>query len=385
MADSDPRLQSAASGAAAGQGARGFGQPVRARCRPVGPVSASRAAAAASTVAAAARQTILFDLEPPSSAASSMAAGVDLLDLVAQEVRLPGPLPGVAPERRRLVGPAAASRRRAASSSVTGRSRPYASRARRWAAVCTRDRCWCWPCSSTQLAGCLGQGADRGHPPVDPGPWSDRPATTDRAEHDLRRRGRRPRRQPAILRGPGVRSTNRPSTNGLVRPGPHHGRVGAAAEQQAEGLDRAGSCPAPVSPVSAVIPGPRMTVTSSMTPRFAHPQLDEHAGPPASPYRSARWNLARRMAWKSRVAEGDQPSRAGRPRRQSRRPRVRAVVTVTPSTTRTADRGLEHLEPQPLGRVEHQRPVEEHVGRDRGQRRWPAAGARGPGPRAERL
>ena len=68
---------------------------------PPSPVRASTARAPASRWASR-RQPVLLDLEPASSSASSRLGGVELVDLVAQEVDLSGPGSRVATERRRV-------------------------------------------------------------------------------------------------------------------------------------------------------------------------------------------------------------------------------------------------------------------------------------------
>ena len=113
-------------------------------------------------------------------------------------------------------------------------------------------------------------------------------------------------------------------------------------------------------------------MTSSITPR-SRTRSSTSRRTHRDPYRSARWNLARRMAWKSRAPKVTR--RAGRsPSRQSTVAPGSRVATVRPSTTSTAGRGPSDLEADAAGRVEHQGSVEEHVGRDRREHDGPQPG-----------
>ena len=146
--------------------------------------------------------------------------------------RPPAPGAGPAPRaagrgrsRRRRRGPGAARRRRAATGARAGRGgRPVAR-----------------PASA--------KADDRRHAPVDPRPGAAL-GRDGAGQDDLRRR----------------RATKRPSTSASVAPG--RTRLGSARPPTSSSSASTSSVlPAPVSPVSAVIPGPRSRVTDSMTPR----------------------------------------------------------------------------------------------------------------------
>ncbi len=125
-------------------------------------------------------QPVLLGLEPGVLAGVLDARSLDLPDLVAEQVDLAGPLPGVAAEGLGLVGQPAeleAGRGAARSRSIS----PKASRARRWASVWTSDWCWCWPWSSIRTAGRLGQRGRWWPCARRPRPGSGPPAGTERA------------------------------------------------------------------------------------------------------------------------------------------------------------------------------------------------------------
>ncbi len=127
---------------------------------------------------------------------------------------------------------------------------PNASRARRWASGTTRARCWCCPWSSMSPA------ADSARAPT----GTIRPST-----HALDRPSRATVRA-RVISSPPSASLNRPSTRASSAPD----RTRAGSPRPPSSRLRAPTrrvLPAPVSPVRAVMPGPRPTVTSSITPR----------------------------------------------------------------------------------------------------------------------
>ena len=251
-------------------------------------------------------------------------------------------------------GPAAGRRRRGSADSsaqpaqleagrvegAAGRCRRRRRGRRRWASVWTRDRCWCWPCSSIRPAAASARAPIEAIRPsihaLERPPADHRPG-----QHDLARRRpsavaahavagvgvpRRPEQVGADRRtGPRPRPRRR-------RPAPPTGRPGPRAAGR--GPPTSSVLPAPVSPVRAVIPGPRATVTSSMTPRL-RTRSSTRLGPTGAgaPTGRPRWNLARRMAWKSRV------------------PKVTSRAGWSPSRHSTVGAGLEGGDGDP---VDHQ-------------------------------
>ena len=173
-----------------------------------------------------------------SSSGSSMPARVDLVDLEAQQVDLAGPRAGVAAEagqraRRCPAHLVAGGVRAARGRSPAKRSR--ASRCTRGATAATGGRAG----RAGRPAGArLGQRAAGGQAAVDVGP---RPAVggDDPGEHDLRRRRLEAALDDRLRRRPVARAIG----------------VGPAADEQLDRLDEH-VLPAPVSPVSAVMPGP---------------------------------------------------------------------------------------------------------------------------------
>ena len=220
-----------------------------------GPDTAARAAAAAWRWRGRGRQPVLFGLEA--------AVLVAVLDGRRRRSRRSGSGGG------RPRGPARGRRR-------PGRpARRSAGAVRRGPTRAARGRCGRRrrgpgagpPCGPGTGAG-AGRGA-RSSPPAASArrrwwpcgrrsrPWSDRPA-----DH---RPGQQQVSVPGVIRRT-VRRTAR-LDDGLVGPGPDHG---GSARPPSSRLRASTSrvLPAPVSPVSAVMPGPRATVTSSMTPRL---------------------------------------------------------------------------------------------------------------------
>ena len=160
-----------------------------------------------------------------------------------------------------------------------------------------------------QSGGGLGQGADRGHAARRSTPGTGPRAATDRARTHL---------------VPPSTSANRPST-----------RASSAPVRTTDGSARPPSRRLR-APTRRVLPAPGLPGQRGHArpegdghvvddPEVADVELDQEAGH-AVPYRSARWNFARRMAWKSR--EPKVTRRAGRsPSRQS---------TVEPGLERAA-------------------------------------------------
>ena len=108
---------------------------------------------------------------------------------------------------------------------------PKASRARTLGVGVDQGPVLVLPVELDEPGGGLGQGADRGHPPVDPRPGATA-ADHRPGQHDL-----------AVLTvgtGPGPTVDEPALDHGLVGAGPHHRRIGPAPEEQAEGLDQQG-------------------------------------------------------------------------------------------------------------------------------------------------
>ena len=133
--------------------------------------------------------------------------------------------------------------------------------------------------------------------------------------------------------------------------------------------------PAPVSPVRAVMPGPSTRSISVMTPRSRMRSSVSISG------RSARtWSSG------SGGSGGRRSARTGPPRRSARQVTVSPSArpaTRRPSTDRSAGRWPSTSTVDRLRRVEHERPVEQHVGRHRGEQDGADAGATRSGPRAD--
>ena len=166
----------------------------------------------------------------------------------------------------------------------------------------------------------VGQGRDRRHPPVDPGPRPSLGGHGAGQDHLLLVIGHEPSLD-----------------EGLVGAGADEDGVGAAPHQQLEGLhqQRLAGTGLPRERRHAGGQLERHLLDDAEVP---HPQLDEHDRPPPPSQRSARWNRDRRMAWKSRS-----PSEIRRaflaPSRHSTASPGSSWATLTPSTTRTPGRG----------------------------------------------
>ena len=130
--------------------------------------------------------------------------------------------------------------------------------ASRCAAVESSDWWACWPCRSTSRRPSLGQRRRGGHAAVTYA--RDRPSAGTTRESTTS--------SPAI--------SKRPSTTASLGARSHEIGVGPAADEQVDGARPAWSCPAPVSPVSAVMPGPSTRRRSAMTPRSATASSQQH-------------------------------------------------------------------------------------------------------------
>ncbi len=210
----------------------------------------------------------------------SSAAG-QLLDLEAQQVDLPGPFALVAAQRRRGAPrprPAPCGRCAAAR----GRSRRSGRGPRAGPPGVSSDWWSCWPWRSTSAAPRLAQLGQRGQVAVD--------VPADRPDAGTTRRSTTSSSS----------TTKRPSTTASVAPGrtmPDSARPPTSSSMAVTTR----VLPAPVSPVTAVIPGPSTSDSSAITPRSrTRSSLSTRRRPSVSGQRSARPNLAFRMAWKSR-------------------------------------------------------------------------------------
>ncbi len=169
------------------------------------------------------------------------------------------------------------------------------------------------PVQFDEAGGGLGEGADRGHPAVDPR------LGTATADHRSRQHHLALAVHLAVVtlatvvvplrRSRSGQTRESALDHGLVGSGPYHRRVGASAEQQADRLHQqrlAGTR------LTGERGHPRAEGHGDIVddPEVADPELDQGGTHRRRrPYRSAKWNLARRMAWKSRVPNVS--SRAG--------------------------------------------------------------------------
>ena len=123
--------------------------------------------------------------------------------------------------------------------------------------------------------------------------------------------------------------------------------------------------PAPVSPVSAVMPGTEHEDELVDDPEVANGELGQH-GSAVPRQRSLRPNFAFRMRWKLR--RPNVTSRALRSAgEQSTMSPSPSSPTLVPSTDNVGGTVADHLEAERLARIEHQRAVEQHVRRHRGE------------------
>ena len=223
--------------------------PPRARSRaPRSVLSAASAAAAAASVGVGVGEDRLLGEEPIVLALVGEARRLDLVELVAEEVALAVARGGVAAQRLELVlGRRAAPR---APPRARWRSTPAKrSRARRWLGGGEQADVGVLGVQVDEAAGQLGElaGGDEAPVAIGAGPAG---ARHHPGEDEL------------------VVVHHEPALHGgLLGPGAHDRRVGSVARPAARWRRPAWSCPAPVSPVRAVIPGSSRSVTPSITPR----------------------------------------------------------------------------------------------------------------------
>ena len=135
--------------------------------------------------------------------------------------------------------------------------------------------------------------------------------------------------------------------------------------------------PAPVSPVTAVMPGPRTRRSSAMTPR----SRTASSTSAASPHRSLNPNLAFRMRRKSRGPKVTNRADSDAAVQVTASPR-RSVPRLCPSTDSVAERSPT-TSMRTRGGGQHERAVEQHVGRDRGHQQAAMGGLDDRSPRRE--
>ncbi len=150
-----------------------------------------------------------------------------------------------------------------------------------------------------------------------------------------------------------------------------HPGIGPAAHQQLDGLDDQRLARAGLAGDRGH-PGLQHQRQLADDPEVADGQLVQHQSAPISPligrlgHRSLRPNFALRMRWKSRGP--NTTSRARCARRGALDGVARTELVEHPAVDRQRGRPVAaHGEPQHGVGLEHQRPVEQHVGRHRGQ------------------
>ncbi len=324
------------------------------RPTPVGADQRDQGLGRSRTVGRGLGQPVLLGLEVRILVGSGEPGAVDLAHLVGQQLGLAGAGGGVAAQSFRLA--------------QQGRQpRPGPPRAVR----CPRPRRRRAPVVGRRGRPGSGAGAGRGAPRGRRRPRPGRrpgvpgrrptPSTGPRGRPSGRGRPRRRRRRRRTV--PRRRPRRR-------RRAPPSGRP----DRRAGGSGRppGGSCRRP-SPRSARS-SPARVRRSRRRSRRGRGRAARPAGRPMrDPYRSARWNFARRMAWKSR--EPNVTRRAGRsPSRQSTVAPGSRVAHGDPVDHQDGRTGSEHLQVDTLGGVEDEWSVEEHVGRDRGEDDGPQPG-----------
>ena len=332
----------------------------RARRAPRRRRRARRAAAAAGFRCAAASASASSSAPSASSSSgSSSTGGVELVDLVAQQVDLARPGALVATERGELgVDLGDPGTRRAQRLEVDAAER---SSAARWVAGGEQALVGVLPCRSTSRRQ-LGERGDRGEAAVDVGA---RPAVG------------RDTRASTSSSSPIDEAALDPR---LGRAGAHHRRVGPPADEQLDRLDEHRLAGAGLARERRSGPAPSTRSSRSMTPRSS---MCSSVSTRARRQRSVRPNLAFRIWWKRRSAEAHEAS--GRLRRPAAHHVALAERRHAAARRRRArPGGADDLDLDRLGRIEHQRAVEQHVRRRPGSAAAPggAATRSGRGPTA---
>ena len=334
------------------------------------PTAQVRATAAASRWAADVGQPFLLRLQTSVLVDVLDGGLLDFGDLEVEEVDLAGPLAGVAAQCGPLVGEPAQTGGEPCRAG--GRYR----RNRRGPVVGLRRG----PAS--------GAGADRAARPV-PAAISAR-APTEAIRPSIQARERPPRTTArasttSVSRPPSRRSD--PSAAASAAAGqeePPSTRASSAPARTTDGSARPPSSspsastsrvlPAPVSPVSAVMPGRNGDGHVVDDPEVADPELDQGGAQRSSVLPVGQMELGPQDGVEVPGAEGDQQGRSVALAALDGATPDRGVVTVTPSTTSTAGRGSSTSSRIRSVGSRTSGPVEDHVRRDRGDHDGPQEG-----------
>ena len=240
---------------------------------------------------------------------------------VSSSTSAPARAAGRLQRRRRARAPRAGRARRAAHGRQQRlRRRRRRRAAARWVRASSRPTVSCWPCTSSSSVAELAQHADAGRLVVDEGAAAAVGGQLP-AQHQVLARvvGQALARRAAPRPGWSGGGAKTAVATACAAPRPHQARRRRARRWPAPARPRMIDLPAPVSPVSAVRPGPDGQVQRLDQHHVADAEADQHGGagqptraadqpPPSRPRRAAP---ARRGARRRRAGRGSVSRRVG--------------------------------------------------------------------------